>query len=94
MQNIRVSPQPSGRQPGSADFGDRQGFQAMHQISTSPERGKRPLSARRARHEARQAGYSGKRLPAGHPYAVLPTWMPYFIARVFGMIDGLVRRQS
>lgn len=94
MQNTRVSPQPSGTQTGPAHFGDRQGFKAMHQPSTSRDRGARPLSARRARHEARQAGYSGKRLPAGHPYAVLPTWTPYFIARVFGLIDGLVRRQS
>ncbi len=45
-----------------------------------------PPSRRRARYEARQARRHGYRLPAGHPYRVLPTWVPFGVAKLFARI--------
>lgn len=39
-----------------------------------------PMSARRARFEARNARRHRLRLPKGHPYRSLPTWLPYKLA--------------
>ncbi len=41
-----------------------------------------PLSVERARHEAIQARRKGLRLPKGHPYRWLPTFVPYGVARL------------
>ena len=41
-----------------------------------------PLSAERARHEAHQARRKGLKLPKGHPYRWLPTFVPYGTARI------------
>lgn len=41
-----------------------------------------PLSAERARFEALQARRKAARLPKGHPYRWLPTWIPYGMARM------------
>ncbi len=41
-----------------------------------------PLSAERARHEAIQARRKGLKLPKGHPYRWLPTFVPYGMARL------------
>jgi hypothetical protein len=41
-----------------------------------------PLSPRRARFEARRAKQFAWRLPHGHPYARLPTWVPYLVAKL------------
>jgi len=40
-----------------------------------------PLSAERARREAMQARRNRLKLPKGHPYRWLPTWVPYGLAR-------------
>ncbi|HWJ74209.1 MAG TPA: hypothetical protein VNX29_13670 [Kaistia sp.] len=45
-------------------------------------------SFRRARHEARQARRHGYRLPHGHPYRTLPTWVPFALAKVIARIIG------
>jgi hypothetical protein len=42
-----------------------------------------PLSERRAKWEARRARASDLKLPNGHPYAVLPAWVPYARATQF-----------
>lgn len=42
-----------------------------------------PMSARRAKFERKRAQAIGVRLPRGHPYRILPSWVPYFIARLF-----------
>jgi hypothetical protein len=41
-----------------------------------------PLSAERARYEALQARRKGLKLPKGHPYRWLPTFVPYGAARL------------
>lgn len=40
-----------------------------------------PMSAKRARFEARNARRQRLLLPKGHPYRWLPIWVPYGIAR-------------
>lgn len=52
-----------------------------------------PMSARRARFEAERAHLCGWRLPAGHPYALMPRWTPYFLARAVGTLHRLVGRR-
>ncbi|SHG05738.1 hypothetical protein SAMN02745157_3482 [Kaistia soli DSM 19436] len=39
-----------------------------------------PMSARRARFEARNARRHRLKLPKGHPYRSLPIWIPYKLA--------------
>ena len=46
------------------------------------------MSAARARFEASRARYYRLPLPPGHPYAVLPAWTPYVIARLFGALHA------
>lgn len=43
-----------------------------------------PMSAKRARFEAKNARRQGLLLPKGHPYRWLPTWTPYGLARFIG----------
>lgn len=45
-----------------------------------------PMSARRARFEAQRAHSHRFRLPKGHPYALVPRWIPYPIAQLIGFI--------
>lgn len=45
-----------------------------------------PMSARRARFEAGRARHYGVLLPSGHPYARLPLWVPYPLARLIGRL--------
>lgn len=51
-----------------------------------------PMSARRARHEARQARRLRLELPLGHPYRNIPTWMPYGLARIVGHLQAILTR--
>ena len=39
-----------------------------------------PMSARRARFEAKNARRHRLTLPKGHPYRSLPVWVPYTLA--------------
>jgi hypothetical protein len=48
-----------------------------------------PLTARQAREEVRDARGLRRRVPAGHPYGVLPLWIPYGLAR---LVSALVER--
>lgn len=48
-----------------------------------------PMSARRARFEAKRAQTHRLRLPKGHPYALAPTWTPYVIAQLVGLLHRL-----
>jgi hypothetical protein len=48
-----------------------------------------PLTARQARQEVRRATGLRRRVPAGHPYGVLPLWTPFAIAR---LVSSLVER--
>ncbi len=41
-----------------------------------------PMSARRARFEARRAKRNRLMLPKGHPFSGVPTWFPYSLARL------------
>lgn len=52
-----------------------------------------PMSARRARFEAERAALYGWSLPAGHPYALVPRWVPYPIARGVGLMHRLSSRR-
>ena len=52
-----------------------------------------PMSARRARFESERAAIYGWRLPAGHPYALVPRWVPYPIARGVGLLHRLTGRR-
>lgn len=49
-----------------------------------------PMSSRRARFEAQRARLCGLRLPAGHPYALMPRWVPYPLARLVGTLHRIV----
>ncbi len=49
-----------------------------------------PMSARRARFEAERAALCGWRLPPGHPYALLPRWVPYPLARGVGLVHRMI----
>lgn len=46
----------------------------------------RPMSARLARHEARNTRRLNVRLPKGHPYRMLPVWIPYPLARALAFL--------
>jgi len=50
----------------------------------------KPLSARRARHEAEMARINRRPLPSHHPYGLLPTWVPFGFAQRFGKIVKLL----
>ncbi|HEY8571724.1 hypothetical protein [Phenylobacterium sp.] len=45
-----------------------------------------PLTARQARDEVRHAGKMLRRVPAAHPYGILPLWTPYPVARLVSVI--------
>lgn len=53
-----------------------------------------PMSARRARFEAKRARTHRVRLPKGHPYALAPTWTPYPLAQLVGVIHRLLPSRS
>ncbi len=44
------------------------------------------MSARLARHEARNTRRLNVRLPKGHPYRMLPVWIPYPLARTLAFL--------
>jgi len=48
-----------------------------------PPRSRRPMSERRARSDAEFARLYKQHLPRNHPYGILPTWVPYWIASRF-----------
>ena len=54
-------------------------------------REQKPLTADRARRQARTAKAFHERLPHDHPYARLPVWVPFFIAR---RLAPLIARKS
>lgn len=51
----------------------------------------KPMSARRARWEAKRAAM-GYKLPRGHPYALVPRWTPYPLAKAVGRLHLAVGR--
>lgn len=77
----------SGLQRGQAAFGEPP-LDTHSDWTIYP----RKMSARRARFEAKRARAYRVRLPSGHPYALLPTWVPYPVAKLVGMIAGATRR--
>ncbi len=47
-------------------------------------------AAEQARKEAKRAKFLGRALPKNHPYAVLPTWVPLWLARLLSpIVNGL-----
>jgi len=50
-----------------------------------------PVSARRARHEARRARALNHPLSIRHPYESLPTWVPYTLAKLIARLLSLFR---
>lgn len=65
----------------------------LQPVNPEVSRFPQPMSARRARFEAERAWQCGWNLPAGHPYALLPRWVPYLLARAVGSVHRLVGRR-
>lgn len=43
-------------------------------------------TAEQARKEAKRAKFMGRPLPKQHPYAVIPTWVPFWVARLLSPV--------
>lgn len=51
-----------------------------------------PMSAAKARREARNAKNVNRQVPYGHPYRVAPNFFPYWLAKILGRIDALLHK--
>ncbi|MCK0195968.1 hypothetical protein MWN34_03485 [Ancylobacter sp. 6x-1] len=54
------------------------------------DREPRVLSEKRARYEAWHARIYRKPLPKGHPYALMPEWVPYPLACLVGRLHAFM----
>lgn len=51
-----------------------------------------PMSATKARREARNAKQVNRQVPYGHPYRVAPGFFPYWLARIIGKLDAALHK--